>query len=293
MNLVFSHSGCLDGQCAEYLIRKSVDKSISCWIYAGKLTVDEIKKRITPDTSKIFIADLSVSQEVFEYLASLSIAFEVFDHHEPRIQDSRIHNQVDKCASLIVWDHLNPGVSCPSLLAYIDDRDRGINRLDKTEEILCAIHTQVRAYGFDKVFQSFDVETFAQQGAILLADRKIRLDEIIKQGYERTLKIGDQSFSVLLVTGDRTLRSDIHGKDSKYDISVFYTLDAKTKSLWLAWRSNKVDLVKFLSQVSWLENGRVYFGGGHPSAAGCTINDSSKIGEKPINLLNWVETFFC
>jgi len=309
MDLIFSHSGCLDGQCAVHILKKtSLSNPVIVWLHAGKLTVDEIKQRMTNrNVTRIFILDLSVSQDVFDYLVTLvDVDIRVFDHHEPRnykTQKERLDttnesgtkliwsNTLDKCASKLVWDYffLN---RYPPIVEYIDDRDRGVNKLPRTEEVLCAIHANVRTRGFEQVYDTFDADVYASQGVLLLADRKNRVEEILRQGYERTLKIGDQSFSVLLVTGDRSLRSDVHGKECKHDVSVFYTLDLKTKSLWLAWRSNKVDLVKLLSNVSWIENGTTYFGGGHPSAAGCTINESSKVGETPVNLLNWVDVFF-
>lgn len=289
MNFLITHGPCLDGETCALFLKQWADEQKetlqTVFCFAGQLSIDLIKRKMPENTCRIFICDLTVNQETLEYLNSLNKEIWIIDHHQKlsNVPEKITYLHRDRCAAWIVWEKFRSdsksvtpilqGVK-PQLLEYIDEQDRGLHHLPYLKEIIAGVHFEKKRIGLERVFQEFSVDRYIQIGTILNEHRQRQIEEMIKFGYKRQMKWQGKDYQILFISGDRTLRSE-GLEESKADITMFYTYDAATNEFWVACRSQELDLLPIISNITWCSGNEFRKGGGHPKACGFTVNQAT------------------
>lgn len=301
MALLFYHGPCLDGEMCRSLLENKIPHLISISVLAGKLSFSLIQEKLAQNLERkieqIFICDLSISQDILNSLELLPQKVYIFDHHKNLISfvpANITYISGTFCAAILTWNKMYPDLKeVPLMLKYIDDQDRGQHILPHTADVLNAIHFRKRTQNLFHMMKEFNLEEYKKEGTILTEYRQRQIKDMVQFGDMRSLEWKGKTYSLLLLTGDRSLRS-FGLEESKAELTFFYTYDVKSNEFWIACRSRDIDLLPWVSCIRWLNvEGNFESGGGHSKACGFTVNNQTQFlfpsGEvKEISFTCWL-----
>lgn len=300
MNHVFYHAGCLDGELCKYLYENLNFKSIYYPINAGDFyNIPEVDIHVN-----IFIFDLTVSEQMQKNLIERKFNVCIIDHHAGTFKNIEkdiikvIHDE-SKSASRLLYESklfdIKKSLELDNLIKCIEDRD--LFRKNKSSDQIISALLFTKATNDLNYAEMFDVylqneAKLKDIGVILYKNREQNIIQTVKFACHGFLDVNGVEKSIGLVSGDRSLRSDVCDKLlDKYDIAVMYELCLWKKEIWLSWRSNKVDVNDICTKFSYFDKDTRKNGGGHKSAAGCTITNNTEYKGQKINLSNWMDIF--
>jgi len=193
------------------------------------------------------------------------------DHHESAMKDQKELwdsdaidglREIGKCGALLSWEWFCPHEATPTAIKLVNDYDLWIKELPETDRF----NERISLHKFSKVFwlpllkEGGHIDKIVQEGAVLLNQKKKRVNSSIKKGMKR--KLIDEIENVFWINSspmDISLAGAEILKEG-YDIAVMYFVDKDKMVFGL--RSNKYDV----SEIA-----RKFGGGGHKAAAGFSM----------------------
>ena len=280
-HLIITHKGCPDGRAAAYIYNKKYP-SMVVPADADQLTVDFFKSLRYENVTKIVILDLTVNSG-WEFLGQLNLPILHIDHHiakeskETKPLIEQIHD-VNKSAAVLVWEYCFPQKEIPLIYQYIQDRDLFLNKMPNADFILSALHHRNFLNNLENLEANFPTEELILEGKFIVPERQRKINNMVKFGKQTKLDFKGNTYSVLLVKGDSSLKSDAcNAAAANYDIGVYYEYDFATDEFWLSFRSQRINVQEICSNI--ITSGKK--GGGHMYASGCSIgNDTVFCGKK-------------
>ena len=160
---LLTHKGCMDGSVCSIVFQAAGGRSDNVSYVSPGIAVDNAAKDICKFyDGLLIIADLSVSEEVAEYLNFRGNVY-LLDHHKTALKLSKynwctIDEKNEKCGSMLLYNFVTRNASNPfsvvklkELVTLADDHDRWIKQYPKTED-LKYLHDFLKQQKFVKRF---------------------------------------------------------------------------------------------------------------------------------------------
>jgi oligoribonuclease NrnB/cAMP/cGMP phosphodiesterase (DHH superfamily) len=185
----------------------------------------------------------------------------LLDHHKTAQEDLIDLNfaifDMHKSGAMLAWEFWHPGAPVPELIAYISDRDLWQFALPHSQEVFAAICS----YPMDfQVWDSFDIATLKQEGAIILRLQKQLVSSMCDQVMFKEIA----GYQVPVVNAS-TFFSDVpHELCLRYPdapFAAYYVDRGDGKRQWGLRSIGEFDVSAIAKQFG---------GGGHHNAAGFT-----------------------
>ncbi len=268
--LCIYHGNCLDGFAAAWSVHHALGEEVE--FHKG------IHQQPPPDVENrdVILVDFSYKKRVLENMLATAASITILDHHISAEEDlsellksGEIKGLFDmnQSGAMLAWLWFNPGLPVPELIAYIQDRDLWLFKLDGTQEINAALSS----YPFDfKLWDSLmdsrstTLEILRQEGQAI--ERKLQKDinTLIASGVRRMVIGG---YDVPVLNASSAYVSDagnIMSAGEPFAACYWDHPDGRSFSL----RSRDDD---GLAGVDVAEIAKKYGGGGHKHAAGFTV----------------------
>jgi hypothetical protein len=170
---VLYHAECADGFGAAYAAWKVLgDKAIYLPVTHGEAPPE------LPVTARVAMVDFSYKRPIILEMKGSVADLVVLDHHATAQDELKglawAEFDMHKSGARLAWEFWHPGQELPELLAYVEDKDLWLWRLQQSPEVTIALHS----YPMDfRVWDNLDVEHLKLEGVALL-----RLQEKIVSG---------------------------------------------------------------------------------------------------------------
>ncbi|BAU80043.1 DHH phosphoesterase [Tokyovirus A1] len=282
------HGGCSDGTSAAWVLQKRYPNAEFHGIRPSETDFSCI------DFEGAIVFFLDVSPANFDEILPKAEHVFLYDHHATtkKLVESVGTNEklsvvfdTKRCGCLITWDELFPGEERPWFLEYVDDRDRWQWKLQNSREINEAIYSQGWMERLDELWNT-EKELLIASGRELLQIKERHINDAIRVavpvkfcGYEIWLcqakwqlrsEVGNRLCSVLLPNGKIP------------SFSAIWKHDEETGEIWASLRGEKNS--PCLATLC-----EKFGGGGHPKAAGFTIESAEEF-EKIFEII-WTNYF--
>lgn len=283
--IVFYHANCADGFGAAWAAHRHTKKYeyrtedtevhyVPCNYHTSMETLEKYADLIKGSYVSVF--DFSFSSEGFEFLYECQPkSLTIIDHHVGAKDiilslkgrpNTYVNYSEEHSGCVLTWQYFDGKDSkCPDILLYIEDRDLWKFSLENTREVCAAIYSYPQDFDVWDELQSKPLEELVNEGRAICRSR----DKDLKQH----MNVKNLTFSsleghkIVAVNAPYYVASELcNALLEEYpdvDIAASYTyLGDETIQISLRSRKDEVD-------VSEIAKG--YGGGGHASAAGCTV----------------------
>ncbi len=251
---VLYHADCADGFGAAYAAWKVLGSQAAYLPAQHGDAPPEL-----PSQAKVAMVDFSYKRPVILAIKEQVNDMVVLDHHTTA-QDE-LHGlpwaqfDMHKSGARLAWEYWHPGEPLPELLAYIEDKDLWLWKLEQSREVSIALHSY--PMDFD-LWDSLDVEHLKLEGIALL-----RLQEQIVSGAVARARFESLFGYRVPVVNATDFRSEIANRlCSLHPDAPFAAAYHYDKSGELCWSLRSVgdfDVAALARQVG---------GGGHKNASG-------------------------
>lgn len=272
--MVIYHGKCLDGFTAAWVANWALSLQSEPpqeWV------VDAVPAQYgdaPPDVTdrEVFIVDFSYPPEVLREMADKALRVRVIDHHKTAIEklegfdhpDVVLHLSTERSGAYLAWEYFFGDQHVPSIVEYVDDRDRWVfNNVDTKpfNEALFSYPQNPASWAFAYT----SPHKLVEDGHAFL--RKQEKD--IKASIEAGLMIGEiGGFSVPTVNTAANISETCHTLLHMFPDAPFaatWWVRSDGKQVWSLRSRNESDVdVAAIAQR--------YGGGGHKHAAGFTGN---------------------
>jgi len=269
-NLVIYHKNCNDG-FGSALVAWLVFKDNASYYAASHHTKP-------PDVTdkNVYICDFSYSKDVLKDMISKSNSLVVIDHH---ISAQKELDEIDEkykvfdmnhSGAVLTWKYFFSDKKIPLLLEYIEDRDLWNNQLDNTKECFFALCDMPKKFElWNKYLDDDKIPELFEQGRIIYNHNMITLHHIINSSYLSEESINNKSYKIAYINSN-TLKSDIGNylvtkKYEDADFAAIYHYEGNDNKTHFSLRSRE-------DRTDVSEIAKLFGGGGHKCASGCTIN---------------------
>ncbi|MEZ5256219.1 MAG: DHHA1 domain-containing protein [Ilumatobacteraceae bacterium] len=275
---MITHGGCNDGHTAAWLISL---------IDPGAEFVPARHDEDPPDVTgrRVVMADFAYKRPVMEHLLTSCDSMLLLDHHQSAREDlAGLEHpaltavfDMDRCGSRIVMDHFADELRdalgprrwelAQQFVAYIDDRDRWVRALPKTDEWSAGLASH------DMTFESWSAMAFGDQNSLISdgeAIERYRMQRV-DLAVERAIEAEIAGHLVLVSNCDPGVVSEVGARLAVgRPFSACY-IDMSDSRRWsLRSTDDGVDVAHLAERFG---------GGGHPRAAGFrTDRDSWPVG---------------
>jgi oligoribonuclease NrnB/cAMP/cGMP phosphodiesterase (DHH superfamily) len=263
------YHGDADGRCSAAIVRRALGPSVELRaIEYG----DVIPWELIEHSSKVVIVDFSLPLEDMRRIQKTSELMWI-DHHKTSLEGLSELNDVagmrslEEAACVLTWRTFYPDQPIPKAVIYVGDRDIWRFAYDETAAFGEALRQEDTRPGNDKLWKPLlddeanRVEEMIERGAVLHQARMLRIEREIKRyGFE------------VIFEGHRTLAINARGggemgaqiRKLGYEIGYCYIEAEQNGNLrtFVTLYSDRVDV----SEIA-----RKFGGGGHPGAAGFSI----------------------
>lgn len=290
--VIYHGGGCTDGYGAAFAAwLKLGDKAE----YAPANYGDEGFKNFI-DGREVYILDFSFPSEVMDQIFRRAKRVVWLDHHKSAFEMWRgeyekgdqwldpaygwdnqhhIHLNDNKSGALLAWEFFHPDTEVPMLIRHIDDRDRWQWKLEGSAEIHAALGSYA-PWSFEQWGQMLQLRAspdwtlmFKKEGAAILRAQKQQVERMAKLARKCVVTLKADPDYPLTVTGLAT-NAPIHQSE------VGHELANASGTFGLAWCMGDDGKIR----CSFRSNGeydvsaiaRVFGGGGHKAASGCTVS---------------------
>ena len=244
-----NHLGCREcGQAVDYIPQS----------YGGEIP------NLEPG-SRVFILDFSYPKETVLELQRNHERVTLLDHHKTAAEDlegvPNCHIDQTHSGAFLAWQYFNPAEVAPDLILYVQDRDLWQWELPHSREVSEAIASYPKTFAD---WDSFDVESLAQEGAALVRYMGIQVEELVGMATPMTV-VNHQDIPT--VNTPLMVSETCEALLEKYPDAPFSAAysESNTQRRWsLRSRSREdVDVSEIAKQMG---------GGGHRNAAGFVQN---------------------
>lgn len=220
----------------------------------------------------VVIVDFSYPRETLLQMNRDASSLLVIDHHKTAQKDCEglafCIFDMEHSGAYLAWDHFHGEV--PLFIRYIEDRDLWKWQLKGSKELSAALQTyEMDFYVWDEFLNDWVLDDLIDEGTHILKYQKIEVQRVIKRWKENPSFITLKNYKVP-VLNTTTLVSEIgHELSKDYDFSATYFVNHLGQSIFsLRSQKDKTDVG---------EIARYYGGGGHPNAAGFTLDENDAI----------------
>jgi oligoribonuclease NrnB/cAMP/cGMP phosphodiesterase (DHH superfamily) len=258
-----------DGRCSAAIVRRALGPSVELRaIDYGEVIPWELIEK----SRKVVIVDFSLPLEDMRRVQKTSELIWI-DHHKTSLEALSELNDVagvrslEEAACVLTWRMFYPGQTVPRAVIYVGDRDIWRFAYDETAAFGEALRQEDTRPWNDKLWKPLlddeinRVEEMIERGAVLHQARMLRIEREIKRyGFE------------VIFEGHRTLAINARGggemgaqiRKLGYEIGYCYIEAEQNGNLrtFVTLYSDRVDV----SEIA-----RKFGGGGHPGAAGFSI----------------------
>jgi hypothetical protein len=258
---VLYHASCADGFGAAYAAWRSLgDAATYQPVQYGQPLPD------LPDGATVFILDFSYSRDVLSALARRTNLL-VLDHHKTAEAElaglACARFDLNRSGAVLAWEHFHPGEPVPLLLRYVQDRDLWRWELPESRAFSAALALEPRDFiRWDELaFGPSDGDGFLARGKAVLTYQSQLVASLCDKAFP-----ADVGGHRVPAVNSPSLQSEIgeelcHRHPDAPFAAVFFLKDESTE-VWSLRSRNGFDV----SAVA-----RPLGGGGHPAAAGFTV----------------------
>lgn len=258
---ILYHADCADGFGAAYAAWKVLgDKATYIPVQHGETPP------VLPSDSKVAIVDFSYKREVILKLADQVEELIILDHHTTAQDELSglpfATFDMHKSGARMAWEFWHPQEEVPDMIAYIEDKDLWLWKLEQSKEFTIALHSYPMRFD---IWEGLTPEHLKLEGVALL-----RLQEQIIES-----AVGRVSFETLFgyevpVVNATEFRSEIANYlCTIYPESAFaaaYYFDKNGEKNWSLRSVGEFDVAQLARQAG---------GGGHKNASGFTGTPAS------------------
>ena len=232
---------------------------------------------------EVYILDFCFSKEIIEKMIKDAESVLVIDHHktaEKELKDISDKNKIfdmKKSGAVLTWEYFFPDQQVPLLLLYIQDRDIWIKEMENTDAVAVALQDMDKDIRKIETWKYYlndsNVPELVQKGLSVLHHQKKVLNKLEKSSYLDTWYIivdGQFKEFKVAVSNSPTLQSDLGSrliseseKFREADFAAIYYFNGNKTIFSLRSCNDKQDISIIV---------KLFGGGGHRNAGGCTID---------------------
>lgn len=281
---VLYHANCMDGLGARYAANKRFgDKAEYIPVKYDK-PIPEI-----PDGCEVYIVDFSYPRDVLEALNKRSAKLIVLDHHKTAQEELKglpyAYFDMGRSGAVLAWQYFFPDIDPPKILCRVQDRDLWRWQYRDTKETFNVLDIAENDFSrWDAIEENF--QESIQAGKVITEYQELKIKRISSP--ENLRFINFRGVKVILLNNDSytsEVGSTLVNRYPEFDCFIGYIIRADG-SLYLSFRStDKYDCTPLARALGAEGQGR---GGGHPKAAGATMQNLSILSEfyNPDNLIS-------
>jgi uncharacterized protein len=272
-DLCIYHGGeCLDGFAAAWVVWRKFGDRVK--FHPG------IYGKPAPDVAALNVAIVDFSYKRLEMgiLSASAKSILVLDHHktaaaeldgiEKQYSNLQVVFDMERCGSVLAWQHFFPDEPMPLFLAYIQDRDLWTKKLPGIEEFTSALRSYSMDFG---IWNELILESDRHDKANL--PQPLISEGVAIQRYFRTLVESTKGhahlrtiagYTVPVVNASLFLASEVCGELSEGQPFAAMYAETAADVIW-SLRSRAPDGID-VSEIA-----KRFGGGGHKHAAGFTV----------------------
>lgn len=288
---VLFHADCPDGWTAAWVAHRALDDPTLFPVRHGAPPPD------LAGYSDVYIVDFSYPHDTLTHLAD-GRRLVVLDHHQSAIDDICAHHgdypgeapwgdgsrgdhyvmrydhtyrtvlDTNRSGAGITWDWFHPGEPRPPVVDYVEDRDLWRFDLDHSREVSAYIRSQPHTLDRWDALACESVDDMAATGHGVL----LHIDAYCRAAGNHAYwcQMGDRRFPIVNVTYESCSDVAAHLLDAFGSDMAGYFFQTGDGRWQYGFRSR--------NGVTVHDHAQAFGGGGHPQAAGCTVDHLSHVG---------------
>ncbi|MCC7431098.1 hypothetical protein IT568_09670 [bacterium] len=272
MNVLLTHKNCPDGNACAAIARI---KNPKCEIYFCEHgePVNFLKLK----NKEVVIADFSFPREELLELKKIAKSLLVLDHHKSAEESLKGLDfcifDMTRCGSMMLWNFFFPEqADKPILLKHIQDRDLWRWELPDSKDFLEGLDmADWKLEEWSEAIANPNSEKIAlliSNGKIALTYKKMLLENIMRDSFEATIQLGDETINVIAANSS-VLNSDVGNllanlPKNKTKIGVVFSF--LKENFW------KYSL-RSVGDVDTIRIAKFFGGGGHKNASAFRTKD--------------------
>jgi nanoRNase/pAp phosphatase (c-di-AMP/oligoRNAs hydrolase) len=266
MNLIYYHKNCDDGFGGAW----------AAWLKFGDdaqyTAIGHDDPLLAANTisanDTIILIDISLPNIALQDISVKAKSVTILDHHKTAKEDfqnlqlnniSAVFN-MEKSGAMLAWEHFHPNTPAPLLVRHIQDSDLWIFRLPRTKQIMAGLRSYRRDFS---TWNSLETEQLADEG-----------DPILRSIDQQVMNLVARAEIITIAGHDiPVVNSALHGSEIGHALldhypkadfaAIFYV--SKSRVHWSLRSRRDFDI----STIA-----KSFGGGGHPTAAGFTTNET-------------------
>ena len=266
MNLIYYHKNCDDGFGGAWAAWLKFGNSATYTAIGHDDPLFSINTLNSDDT--VVLIDISLPNIALHDIALKAKSITILDHHktaEEDFQNSRSDNisatfDMGQSGAMLGWKYFHPNTPPPLLIQHIQDSDLWQFQLPRTKEIMAGLRSYPRDF---PTWNSLETEHLANEGDPILRS----IDQQVINLVERAEQINIAGHDIPVVNSALYASEIGHSLLERYPkarfAGIFYVSNAKVH--WSLRSRGDFDI----STIA-----KSFGGGGHPTAAGFTTNET-------------------
>ena len=265
IDTVFYHANCMDGLGSVSIFTKYFSpKEVIPVKHYEKLNMDYNNKNI------LFLDFCYPKEDMKKLIKSNKIT--IVDHHKTAMFMKELlplnqqYIYMDKCATMLMWEIINPNIEPPTIVKYINDRDLWLNKMPDYQSVFDGMTMlNLNVESMQKlIFEDSKLEDIKKVGRIVNMNKMNNINFIKKKIYIRNYIHENKEYKVGYIN------CPIYGSDIGSYLNENFDIDFAAiyhyngiQTIFSLRGKNIVDLSKIAKK---------YNGGGHFNASGCSID---------------------
>ena len=250
---------------------------------------------------RVYILDYCYKKPILEKLIKEADKVIVIDHHktaEAELADMKETPKFQKVfdmnhsGAVLTYQYFFPDRPVPLLLRYIEDRDIWLKKMPQTDEVAAALFDLPKKFSNWKVFLiDRNVSKLIETGKAILAHKNLEVENMNKHSYleEWSIIIENQRITFKVAVCNTPLyQSDLGNSlvTNKFaeeaDFAALWYFDGSINKTKFSLRST--DEKQDISIIA-----KLFGGGGHRNASGCTVDGLVPKLETKFSLLEYTD----
>lgn len=264
--LCIYHANCADGFGAAWVVRKALgEQNVDFYAASYQEEPPAVAGR------DVLIVDFSYKRPVMEQIAAEANSVRVLDHHEsakneltPLLESGVIEGEFSECFSgvMMAWMHFFPGLSAPSMLEVIEDRDLWKFNFPETKDLMAALFSYPMEFPvWDQLIENTTLAHLSAEGRGIRRKQDKDVQDLIRTGMFHTNIAG---FNVPVLNAPYIFASDAGNIMSEgQPFAATFTITDTGRKYSLRAKDDGEDVSKIAE---------LFKGGGHKNAAGFTLS---------------------